>query len=63
MMFYCNNASTVPIRITAQDLGLVVLGPCAPHTATLAVFIKSYSVSCVVGLDPAVLQGVPRNGS
>ena len=42
--------ATVPVRISRRGLGMVILGPCAPCTATLAVLIISFVASCVVGI-------------
>ena len=42
--------ATVPVRISERGLGTVILGPCAPNTATLAVLIMSFAVSCVIGI-------------
>ena len=42
--------STVPVRIPTRDLGRVILGPCVPCTAILAVLSTSFMVSYVVGI-------------
>ena len=42
--------STVPVRIPARDLGGVIVGPCVPRTAILAVLSTSFMVSYVVGV-------------
>ena len=42
--------STVPVRIPARDLGGVIVGPCVPRTAVLAVLSTSFMVSYVVGV-------------
>ena len=41
--------STVPVRIPTRDLGRIIMGPCAPCPAVLAVLSTSFMVSYVVG--------------
>ena len=43
--------ATVPVRISRRGLGKVILGPCAPCTATLAVLTMSFMVSCDTGIS------------
>ena len=42
--------ATVPVRTSTGGVERVILGPCAPCTATLAVLITSFVVSCVVDI-------------
>ena len=41
------------VRISTRGLGRVILGPCVPHMATLAVLIISLVDSCIIGVYKA----------
>ena len=44
---------TEPVRISTRGLGRIILGPCVPHMATLAVLIISLVDSCIIGIYKA----------
>lgn len=47
---YHNNMWPQCLLRSPQGSGRVILGPCAPRAAVLAVLITSFTVSCAVGI-------------